>query len=67
MGVFTQTGRAMKAAINGNVQRQVSADKFIALIEKYEDFDTLSTAMFSEFVEIILVHVCGREGSMEAL
>ena len=42
-----------------------SADKFIALIEKYENFDTLTTTMINEFVEKILVHERDRKGSQE--
>jgi len=42
-----------------------SADKFIALIEKYENFDTLTTTMINEFVEKILVHERDLKGSQE--
>ena len=31
-------------------------EKFIALIDKYENFDTLTNTMLNEFVEKILVH-----------
>ncbi|MDR2018024.1 MAG: DUF4368 domain-containing protein [Syntrophobacterales bacterium] len=33
-----------------------SADKLIALVWKYENFDTLATTMFNELVKKILVH-----------
>ena len=42
-----------------------SADKFIALVEKYESFETLTTTMLNEFVEKILVHERDRKGSIE--
>ena len=42
-----------------------SADKFFALVKKYEDFDTLTTAMLNEFVEKIHVHKRDRKGSIE--
>ena len=31
------------------------ADRFIALIDKYENFDKLTIAMLNEFIEKILV------------
>jgi hypothetical protein len=34
-------------------------------VEKYENFDTLTTAMLNEFVEKILVHERDRKGSIE--
>ena len=42
-----------------------SADRFIALIDKYENFETLTTTMLNEFVEKILVHERDRKGSIE--
>ena len=42
-----------------------SADKFIALVEKYENFDTLTNVILNEFVEKILVHERDRKGSIE--
>lgn len=41
-----------------------SADKFMALIDKYENFDNLSIAMLNEFVEKILVHERARKGGI---
>jgi hypothetical protein len=42
-----------------------SADKFIFLVEKYENFDTMTTTMLNEFVEKIHVHERDRKGSIE--
>ncbi len=42
-----------------------SAEKFIALVDKYENFDNLTTTMLNEFVEKILVHERDRKGSIE--
>ena len=39
--------------------------KFIALIDKYENFDTLTNTMLNEFVEKILVHERSRKGSQD--
>ena len=33
-----------------------SAEQFIALVEKYQNFDTLTTTMLNEFVDKVLVH-----------
>ena len=49
----------------GYEQSQKSADKFIALVDKYENFDNLTTTMLNEFVEKILVHERDRKGSIE--
>ena len=50
----------------GYEQSQKSAEKFIALIDKYENFDTLTNTMLNElFVEKILVHERARKGSQD--
>ena len=41
------------------------ADRFIALIDKYENFDKLTIAMLNEFIEKILVHERDRKGSIQ--
>ncbi|MDD3339492.1 MAG: recombinase family protein [Lachnospiraceae bacterium] len=55
----------LEKAIIGFEQSQKSATKFIALIEKYENFDTMSNTMLNEFVEKILVHERDRKGSQD--
>ena len=55
----------LEKAIRDYEQTRKSAEKFIALIDKYENFDTLTTAMLNEFVEKILVHERDRKGSIE--
>lgn len=57
--------KEIEAAINDYEKSQKSADKFITLVEKYENFDTLTTTMLNEFVEKILVHERDRKGSIE--
>ena len=52
-------------AVTGYEQSQKSAEKFIALIDKYENFDTLTNTMLNEFVEKILVHERSRKGSQD--
>lgn len=46
-------------------QGKKSADRFVALIDKYESFDELTTTMLNEFVEKILVHERSRKGSIK--
>ena len=46
----------LEKAVTGYEQSRKSAEKFIALIDKYENFDTLTNTMLNEFVEKILVH-----------
>ena len=55
----------MEKAVTGYEQSQKSAEKFIALIDKYENFDTLTNTMLNEFVEKILVHERARKGSQD--
>ena len=55
----------LEKAVTGYEQSQKSAEKFIALIDKYENFDTLTNAMLNEFVEKILVHERARKGSQD--
>jgi len=43
----------------------LSADKFISLIDRYKDFNTLTNTMLNEFVEKILVHERDRKGCRE--
>ena len=55
----------LEKAISCFEQSKKSAEKFIALVEKYENFDTMTTTMLNEFVEKILVHERARKGSIE--
>lgn len=55
----------LEKAVTGYEQSQKSVEKFIALIDKYENFDTLTNTMLNEFVEKILVHERSRKGSQD--
>ena len=55
----------LEKAVTGYEQSQKSAEKFIALIDKYENFDTLTNTMLNEFVEKIIVHERARKGSQD--
>ena len=55
----------LEKAVTGYEQSQKSAEKFISLIDKYENFDTLTNTMLNEFVEKILVHERARKGSQD--
>ena len=64
-GALSEEIAGLEAAIGGYEKSRKSADKFIALVEKYENFDTLTNTMLNEFVEKILVHERERKGSIE--
>ena len=55
----------LEKAVTGYEQSRKSAEKFIALIDKYENFDTLTNTMLNEFVEKILIHERARKGSQD--
>ncbi len=55
----------LEKAVTGYEQSRKSVEKFIALIDKYENFDTLTNTMLNEFVEKILVHERARKGSQD--
>ena len=55
----------LEKAVTGYEQSRKSAEKFIALIDKYENFDTMTNTMLNEFVEKILVHERARKGSQD--
>jgi len=42
------------------------ARKFISLINRYENFDELTTTMINEFVEKIIIHERDRKGSQNS-
>ena len=55
----------LEKAVSSYDQGKKSVEKFIALIDKYSDFETMTTTMLNEFVEKILVHERDRKGSIE--
>ena len=55
----------LEKAVTRYEQSRKSAEKFITLIDKYENFDTLTNTMLNEFVEKILVHERARKGSQD--
>lgn len=55
----------LEQVISGFEQKQKSADCFLALVKKYESFETLTTAMLNEFVEKIVIHERDRKGCQE--
>ena len=56
---------ALEKAIKSYETHEKDADRFIALIGKYENFDKLTIAMLNEFIEKILVHERDRKGSIQ--
>lgn len=57
----------LNRVITGYEQGRKSAEKFIALIDKYQGFDELTTTMLNEFVERICVHERDKKGSRNAV
>lgn len=57
--------KSLETNISAYDKNAKSADKFIALIEKYQSFNDLSITMINEFVDKILVHERDRKGSVE--
>ena len=47
-GALCEEIKEIETAIDGYEQSRKSADKFIALVEKYENFDTLTNTMLNE-------------------
>ena len=56
---------ALEKAIRSYEKHEKDADRFIALIDKYENFDKMTIAMLNEFIEKILVHERDRKGSIQ--
>ena len=55
----------LEAFLENHEKNRKSAERFITLIEKYENFDNLTIAMLNEFIDKILVHERDRKGSRE--
>ena len=56
---------ALEKAVKNYEKHEKDADRFIALIDKYENFNKLTIAMLNEFIEKILVHERDRKGSIQ--
>ena len=55
----------LEKAVKSYEKHEKDADRFIALIGKYENFDKLTIAMLNEFIEKILVHERDSKGSIQ--
>ena len=56
---------ALETEVSSYEKSQRSSQRFVALVDKYECFDTLTTIMLNEFIEKILVHERDRKGSRD--
>ncbi|MGO5061702.1 DUF4368 domain-containing protein [Lawsonibacter sp. LCP25S3_F5] len=56
---------SLEKSLEAYEKSKKSADRFIALIEKYENFDNLTITMLNEFIDKILVHERDRKGSIQ--
>ena len=52
-GALSVEIKELETAVHGFEKCRKSAERFITLVEKYENFDTLTTTMLNEFVEKI--------------
>ena len=66
-GELAKEIKEIETALANFEKTRKSANKFISLIEKYENFDTMTTTMLNEFVEKIHVHERDRKGSIETI
>ncbi|MBR1385089.1 MAG: recombinase family protein [Ruminococcus sp.] len=48
--------KALGAEIEGTDESRTNVDKFLALLDRYTDFSTLTTPMLNEFVRRVIVH-----------
>ena len=55
----------LEKAVKSYEKHEKDADRFISLIDKYENFDKLTIAMLNKFIEKILVHERDRKGSIQ--
>ena len=62
---LTEEIAALETEVSSYEKSQRSSQRFIALVDKYESFETLTTAMLNEFIEKILVHERDRKGSQD--
>ena len=62
---LTEEIAALETEVSSYEKSQRSSQRFIALVDKYESFDILTTAILNEFIEKILVHERDRKGSQD--
>lgn len=55
----------LQTAISDYEQTRKFGEQFIALVDQYENFDTLIITMLNEFIEKIIVHERDRKGSQD--
>lgn len=56
---------SLDAFLQSHEASKKSTERFISLIEKYENFDNLTIAMLNEFIDKILVHEREHKGSRD--
>jgi hypothetical protein len=62
---ITDEIRSLEAVVADENAHRNSSQRFIGLIDKYENYDTLTTTMINEFIEKIVVHERDRKGSSD--
>ena len=62
---ITDEIRSLEAVVADENSHRNSSQRFMGLIDKYENFDTLTTTMINEFIEKIVIHERDRKGSTD--
>ena len=63
--VLEREAAELRTAVDAFLDGNERADRFIKLIERYENFDELTAAALNELVEKIVVHERDRKGSAQ--
>ena len=56
----------LQELVNGYEESRRSADKFIALVRRYQNFDEMTNTMLNEFIYKILVHEREQKGRQDS-
>ena len=62
---LTEEISSLEASLSAFEKNKKSAESFISLIDKYQNFDNLTITMLNEFIDKILVHERDRKGSTQ--
>ena len=56
----------LQKTVHANEESSVSAEKFIALVQRYQNFDVITNTMLNEFINKILVHEREEKGRQDS-
>ena len=64
MACLEEEVKDLHESVSGYMDGTTSAKKFMALINRYQDFDKLTNVMANQFIDKIVVHERDRNGSI---